>query len=185
MQSKDSKKLNKEKLFEILRKKANEFTQRLERYDRFQRSRHSLENATNWILAISAGTLLWLLGNFDKFTAPHITTNKSLFLLPALFLGASTIIFALVRGTLYLRQIGIDKALEDIQGLPNRLHLNIESKTEEELNEMVNRISNRSIKLWRKSHNLMSHTPPLFRAGLISYIAGLLLVIIYILIFVL
>ncbi len=178
-----AKKLSEEKLFELAQKKVGEFTQRLERYDRFQRSRHSLENATNWILAISVGTLLWLLGNFDKFTAQYITTNKSLFLLSALLLGASTIIFALARGALYLRQIGIDKALEDIQGLPDRLRLNIESKTKEELNEMVNRISDRSIKLWRKSHNLITHIPSLFKAGGILYIAGLSLVVTYILIF--
>ena len=176
--------MNKEKPLRLAQKKVDEFVQRLERYDRFLRSHRSLESATNWTLAISMGTLLWLLSSFDKFAVSNIIPNKSLFLLAVFFLGLSAIFFALVRAIMYLRQIAIDKALEDIQGLPDKVNLNKESKTEEELNKMIDRISNRSIELWGKAHNLICHTPSLIKLGWIFYIGGLVISGIYVTIFV-
>ncbi|MCK4476215.1 MAG: hypothetical protein KAU16_05760 [Methanophagales archaeon] len=176
--------MTEEKLYELAQKRVDEFIQRLERYDRFRRSHYSLESATNWMLAISVGTLFWLLGSFDKFAVSDVIPNKSLFLLAVFFLGLSTIFFTLVRAILYLRQIAIDKALEDIQGLPDRVNLNKENKTEEELNKMVDRIGIRSIELWGKAHNLICPTSPLIKLGLIFYIGGLVSSGIYITIFV-
>ena len=182
--------MNKEKPYGHAQKRVDDFIQHLERYDRFRRSHHSLESATNWMLAISVGTLLWLLGCFDKFTVSNVMLNKSfmpnksLFLLAVFFLGISTLFFALVRVILYLRQIAMDKALEDIQGLPDRVNLNKETKTEEETNKMVDRIGIRAIDLWVKAHNLICHTALLIKFGLIFYIGGLLISVIYITIFV-
>ena len=174
---------NREELFEIAREKASEFTKRLERYDRYGRSHKSLESTSNWVLAISAGTLLWSLGNVDKLTAFQLISDKILILFSVSFLGLSTLIFALVRLLFFLRQVGIDTALEGLEGLPDRVNLNIETKTEEELNEIIARISERSVKLWQTSHNLISHVPSLFKAGWIFYVLGLSIVVIYFAIF--
>ncbi len=176
--------MNEEKLLELLQKRVDEFIQHLEGYDRFPRSYHSLESAINWLLAISVGTLLWLLGSFYKFTVSNIMPNKSLFLLAVLCLGISTIFFAFVRAMLYLRQIALAKALENIRGVPDRVRLNMEIKTEEELKEMADRIGTDSIKVWGTAHNLICQTPPFIKLGLIYYIGGVVISVIYITIFV-
>lgn len=180
------------KELELARKEFNKLTtQRLERYDRWRRSRSTFENATNWLLAINIGTLFLLIGSFGKFVVSGVMPIKGLFLLSAFFLAFSVIAFAFCRGILYLREFGINKALEDIEGLPDRVDLKTKNKTKEEskemkeeLVEMVEGIFDRSGTLWRALHNLITYLPPLIISGLASYILGVLLLAVYILIFI-
>jgi hypothetical protein len=156
----------------------------LEQTDRWRRSKNSLENAINWLLAISVGTLIWFLNSYDKFTISNLLANKLLFLIATLGLGTSVIIFAILRGIYYFRQIGMDKAIENIESLPERMYLNRESKTIEEIKDMSERIVKNSIELYQKSHNIVGSASPLYKIGSIYYIVGLLTIIVYVLFFV-
>jgi len=131
-------------LEELSKKKLTSFTQRLAKYDRWRRLRSSIENATNWMLAINTGTLFFLVGSFGRFIVSDVMPNKPLFLVSAFLLGFSLVLLALFRAILYLRGFLSNKALEDIEGLPDRVHLNIERKTKEELKDLMERISKRS-----------------------------------------
>lgn len=174
------------------KQKVDEFTKRFKRYDRWRRSRRTLESAANWMLAINIGTLFLLVGSFGKFMVSNVMPLKPLFLLSALFLAFSTVALAFCRALLYLREFGMDKALEDFEGLPDRIHLKIgdktkreiESKTKEELKETVERIAKRSSELWVKAHNLITHISPLIISALVFYVLGILLLAIYIVIFI-
>jgi len=125
-----------------------------------------------------------LVGSFGKFIVSSVMPMKPLFLLSACFLGFSATILTFCRALLYLRQFGISKALEDIEGLPDRVQLNIKRKTEQELKEMVTRIATRSVVLWRLAHNLIVRLPPLIVSALVFYILGVLLLATYIVIFI-
>lgn len=172
-----------DELGEFLQTKTNDFTQRLKRYDRWRHSRRTIESATNWMLAINLGTLFLLVGSFGKFIVSNVIPIKPLFLVSAFLLGLSAIILAFFRALLYLRDFGINQALGDIQGLPDRVHLNIKRKTKKELMEMLERIGTRSIFLWRFAHNLIPRFLPLIVFGLVFYVLGVLLLAIYIVIF--
>ena len=168
----------------IDRDELNVFIQKLKRYDRYRLSHSTIEKTTNWIFAINVGTLLWFLGSFDKFLLVNILPNKTLFLITVLFLGISTVLFTLVKGILYLRQIAIDKAIESIEGLPDRVDLNKDTKTENELDLMIERISDRSLKLWHEGHNTITFAYSLIKYGLFCYIIGLELLTTYIIIYI-
>ena len=169
-----------------------EFIKHFKRYDRWRRSGHSLERATNWILAINIGTLFLLVGNFGKFVVSGAMPLKPLFLLSALFLGFSIVDLAFCRALLYLRELGMNMALERFEGLPERIQLKIgdktkkemESKTKEELEEMVEQITKSSSGLWVKAHNLMDRAFPLIISGLVFYVLGVLLLAIYVVTFI-
>lgn len=169
---------------ELSQKKINEFAQRLKRYDRWRHSRYSIENATNWMLAINIGTLFLLVGSFGKFIVSNVMPIKPLFLLSGFFLSFSAIVLAFCRALFYLRQFGINHAVEDIEGLPDRVRLNIKRKTKKELKEMVERISKRSVIIWGVAHNLIPRFLPLIVFALVFYVFGVLLLGIYIVIFI-
>ncbi|MBA7604260.1 hypothetical protein ES703_11379 [subsurface metagenome] len=178
---------SKEKMDELIKlaeEKNSEFAQRLEGYDRWRRSRRSIESATNWMLAINLGTLFLLVGSFGKFIVSDVMPIKPLFLLSAFFLGFSGITLAFFRAVLYLREFGVNKALEDLQGLPDRVRLNIETKTKEELKETVERIGKRSVVMWSSAHNLIPRFLPLIISGLAFYVLGVLLLAIYVVTFI-
>ena len=164
--------------------KFNAMIQKIERYDRFRRSRYSIEKTTNWIFAISAGTFLWLMGSFDKFVISNTMPNKVLYLTAVLFLGVSTVLFFLGKGILYMRQIVIDNTIESIEGLPDRAKLNRLHKTEEELDLMVERILNKKLESWGQWHNTITSTVTLIKYGLLFYIIGLVMLSTYIIIFI-
>ncbi|HEC65327.1 MAG TPA: hypothetical protein ENI23_08535 [bacterium] len=171
-------------LKELSKKKINQFTQRLERYDRWRRSKYSIEKATNWMLAINTGTLFLLVANLDKFVVSSVMPAKSLFLLSAFFLGFSVMVLAFFRAILYLREFVTNHALEDIEGLPDRARLNIKTKTKEEIKEMIERISKRSVIIWGAVHNLIPRFLPLIVFAVVSYVLGVLLLTIYVIIFI-
>ncbi len=171
-------------LKELSKKKINQFTQRLERYDRWRRSKYSIEKATNWMLAINTGTLFLLVASLDKFVVSSVMPAKSLFLLSAFFLGFSVMVLAFFRAILYLREFVTNHALEDIEGLPDRARLNIKTKTKEEIKEMIERISKRSVIIWGAVHNLIPRFLPLIVFAVVSYVLGVLLLTIYVIIFI-
>ena len=176
--------MDKEKKLKQFQEKINEFTQRLEGYDRFCKSYSALENIVNWLLAINIGTFLWFIDKFNNFKISNTLPNKMLFLTAIFLLGLASLCIGFIRTTLYLRQIGIAKALEDIWGLPNRIELNMDNKTAEELGEMIDQTFIRSIELWQKSHNLICHIGSLFEIWLALYFGGLTILCVYITVFI-
>ena len=178
---------SKEKMDEVdklLRTKIKDLSERLKRYDRWGRSRRSIESATNWMLAINLGTLFLLVGSLGKFIVSNVMPIKPLFLVSAFLLGLSAITLAFFRALLYLRDFGINQALDDVEGLPDRVRLNIKRKTKEELKKMVERIATRSVFIWQFAHNLIPRFLPLIIFGLVFYVFGVLLLATYIVIFI-
>jgi len=162
----------------------DKFIKHFKRYDRWRRSGHSLERATNWMLAINIGTLFLLVGNFGKFVVSGAMPLKPLFLLSALFLGFSIVDLAFCRALLYLRELGMNMALDRFEGLPERIQLKIGDKTKEELEEMVEQITKSSSGLWVKAHNVMDRAFPLIISGLVFYVLGVSLLAIYVVTFI-
>ena len=87
----------------------------------FEKSLGSFERFVNWGLAISVGTLLWFIGNFDKFTTRYVyhidnTTyllksslpNKYLFISSIVLLSFSAIVFVFFRVKLYYNSYKFD-----------------------------------------------------------------------------
>lgn len=91
----------------------------------FKRSRVVYHKISNWCVAISAGTLLWSIGNFDKFIikgADGVTEYvpyRSIYILFLGFFFASTAIFAFLRGYVYVHDY-YDKRLRDIADIEER-----------------------------------------------------------------
>lgn len=91
----------------------------------FKRSRRVYYKISNWCIAISAGTLLWSIGNFDKFiiTASDDVTEylpyRSIYILSLGFFFVSTAIFAFLRGYVYVHDY-YDMRLRDITDIEER-----------------------------------------------------------------
>jgi hypothetical protein len=91
----------------------------------FKRSRRVYHKISNWCIAISAGTLLWSIGNFDKFiikAADGVTEYmpyRSVYILFLGFFFASTAIFAFLRGYVYVHDY-YDMRLRDIMDIEER-----------------------------------------------------------------
>ncbi len=100
---------------------SKEVARLLEIKNPLEKSLASFERFVNWGLAVSAGTLLWFVGNFDKFTTRYINTvddssfviksalpNKWLFVLSMVLLFISAAIFAYFRIKLYYNSYKFD-----------------------------------------------------------------------------
>jgi len=76
----------------------------------FKRARRVYHRISNWCIVLSAGTLLWSMGNFDKFTvkaADGITDyipNRAVYILFLVLFFVSTVIFIFLRGYVYMRE---------------------------------------------------------------------------------
>ena len=79
----------------------------------FPKTSKSLYKLHNWLLIISAGTLLALVNGIDKFIIPgsKITPYKFLFLLSLCFIGLSMLLAGLAQYLLLSRQITIENYL--------------------------------------------------------------------------
>jgi len=79
----------------------------------------------NWFFAISVGTLLWILSNFDKFKVAGVSPMpyKNLYMLSIIFVGLSSIILANVLGRLYwsnfMTTIGFETYSRDLKNTLN------------------------------------------------------------------
>lgn len=99
----------------------------------FERARRVYHRISNWCIVISAGTLLWSMGNFDKFivkAADGVTDYIPYRLVYILFLSlffASTVIFIFLRGYVYVHDY-YDMRLRDITDIEER---HISSKSAE------------------------------------------------------
>lgn len=92
----------------------------------FKRARRAYNRISNWCIVISAGTLLWSMGNFEKFivkatgNVTEYMPNKEVYII---FLGLfflSTVIFTILRGYVSLRDY-YDMRLRDIMEIEERI----------------------------------------------------------------
>lgn len=78
-----------------------------------------------WFIAISAGTLLFILSNFDKFILEDGSMpNKLLYMESIVSVGFSTIFLVILKGKFFWHQnkiirtmFGINNSIEDMQGI--------------------------------------------------------------------
>ena len=97
----------------------------------FKRARRVYNRISNWCVAISAGTLLWSIGNFDKFIVKAGVTeyipHREIYILFLCLFFASTVIFTILRGYVYVHDY-YDMRLRDISDIEER---NFPSKSNE------------------------------------------------------
>jgi len=66
----------------------------------------SFERIVTWFLAITIGTLLWMLSNFDKFnlpnTSPPLMPHKDMYMLSIFFIALSSILLIIIQSILYI-----------------------------------------------------------------------------------
>jgi hypothetical protein len=91
----------------------------------FKRTRRVYHKISNWCIIISAGTLLWSMGNFDKFivkAADGVTNympHREVYILFLSFFFVSTVIFTFLRGYVYVHDY-YDMRLRDITDIEER-----------------------------------------------------------------
>ena len=76
-------------------KAAEDLATAMEKSDLHLRSRKIIESANNWMIAVSAGTLLWILTNFDKFQILH-GEEKTIFMKEPFIFISSIILTSLI-----------------------------------------------------------------------------------------
>jgi hypothetical protein len=66
----------------------------------------SFERIITWFLAITIGTLLWMLSNFDKFnlpdTSPPLMPHKDMYMLSIFLIALSSILLIIIQSILYI-----------------------------------------------------------------------------------
>jgi len=91
----------------------------------FGRTRQVYHRLANWCIVISAGTLLWSIGNFDKFIIKYpdgITgymPHKTLYITFLVLFIIATIIFTFLRGYVYVSEY-YDTRLREIKDISER-----------------------------------------------------------------
>lgn len=173
----------------------------------FEKSLASFERFINWGLAISTGTLLWFIGNFDKFTTKSIYQNESssfalksalpnkyIFIMSIIVLFASVLILSYFRVKQYYNSYKFDysrelfkasyKAIFDKQKLaksdPSQakaLLVNIEAESDEAYKRAIKAGS--WVGLVNEFIILEDRSKKYLTISVILYIIGLLLAIIF------
>lgn len=91
----------------------------------FRRTRRVFNKLDNWCIAISAGTLLWFVGNFNKFivkAADGVTEyipHREFYVLFLILFFLSTVIFVFMRGFWYVLDF-YDMRLRDLMDMNDR-----------------------------------------------------------------
>lgn len=79
----------------------------------------SFNRIITWFLAITIGTLLWVLSNFDKFnisdTSPPLMPNKEIYMLSIFLIALSSIFLIIIQCIFYLYQYEYAKAFASYQ----------------------------------------------------------------------
>ena len=95
------------KAFDEITKPLDSFPEQMNELNTI-RTLDSFNKITTWFLAISMGTLLWALSNFDKFripnTSPPIMPYKEIYTMSIILIGLSSIFLIIIQGILYLAQ---------------------------------------------------------------------------------
>lgn len=127
------------------------FIRKMGETDPFSRSYTIIVNSTNWMLAISTGTLLWFIGSFDKFMISYNSSNKILFFITIICFSISTILLFISRAVLYLRRFKIESAFDELQLFSQIIETEIE-------NENIDKLENNYIENLNKKMDVkMEH----------------------------
>ena len=113
--------MEKDKAYEKYQDLLEKLIDKLENVDRHKRAHVPIQSTINWLLALSVGTLLWLLSNLDTFKNEYSKIDEYTVLLSAILHSLSTLIFGMVRSFILLREIAINVALDSIQSIPDKI----------------------------------------------------------------
>lgn len=83
----------------------------------------AIENSINWAVAISLGSLLWIMGNFDKFRINGIFFNRDLFSIILALIGVSAISFIFLRSLLYISDVKQGAYLYGLSAIPKLIDI--------------------------------------------------------------
>ncbi|MCP4582255.1 MAG: hypothetical protein GY839_11620 [candidate division Zixibacteria bacterium] len=142
----------------------------------YPRTLKSIGNIINWNLAISSGTFLFLWGNLSNFVVSNKLPMKWIYIMTIIFIGFSVICFSVAHLLLLKRRLFLDNALEIIEN-----HLKEFKKEEPKPKSLPNGewLTNTIL-----SNKTFSCSDSLIRSGQFSYILGIVLAFIYLILFI-
>ena len=79
---------------------------------------YAVEKSINWAVAVSLGSLLWIMGNFDKFRINGIFFNRDLFSIILAIISVSAISFLFLRSLLYISGVKQGSYLYGLSATP-------------------------------------------------------------------
>lgn len=161
-----------EEKFSQLSEKIESMQRKLEAYDSSHYAVKSVEKMLNWFLAISVGLLIAIFSNLDKYKVENTVPAKPYLVIGMVLVMISTVAFAIIRFSYFIREASILKAKGELEKLRYKLENGDETITNdvEKLEKPIN--------LWIKGANLTSKTidPVKSAVGLlvfsVVYIAG-------------
>ena len=156
----------------------DKFIEYIQQTDHFRRSHKSIHSLINWLLAISAATMLWLVTSFDKFIQLDKLPFRYLYFMGIFFCGLSVIDFLLIKFLFFIREVGMDLGLDGMGKVLSRV---LDGLSEEKVKDQFET----QLNIWVRAHNLISNNRPIIfiRDGLILYLLSLLITVIYMLIY--
>lgn len=166
-----------------------ELADAFEGLDIYPRTKKVLNDTNNWILAVSAGSLLLILNNYKTFLLNYsgqgktfLLPEKCYFLVSVIFLILAVIVLGYNKIVLIRRDwkmsIAIDKLniLRDDILNPDNDEPDIEKYVDERIKE--------NYEFWREGHDMIVHRDKNLIIGIILCVIGLTLYVSYVLLFI-
>ena len=149
------------------------FSNSLEQTDRHRRSTKEIKNIINWMSAISAGSLIWLITNADKFIAlngrPYMValSDMPIYLFVNLLFCMSTLLLFTSFLLIHFRNYGLATLYDHLSdSIPSKIKLG-------SLNpELGHQRALDAAETWRIIHNISPHR--IIFMGVVTYILGLI-----------
>jgi len=165
-------------------KSAEELASAMEKSDKYLKSRKIIESINNWMIGVSAGTLLWIMANFDKFYLKSEGTkeffHKEVFISITLIILISLIFLMINRYRLDSRNYIMYGSIDSIQSLAQDvLECANVGATGDELADYCQKGTENAIQKWIRGHNLIDLSLPLLKSGVALYIIGIFSFVVY------
>ena len=143
--------------------------------ERSSRSAKSTETVSNWMLAVTVGTLLLFVNYIGRFSSAGTMPMKWLYLLALAVLTVSVICFGITRFLLLSRLVGMDRVLDSIEHVIKRL--NLETLEPQKLPTNIG-------DEWARFHNIIYVAFDIIRWGFLSYVVGFTLSTVYVFVYI-
>ena len=162
---------------------SQEFLDFLEDANRFKKSHIDLKAAINWLFAIAAAALLWMLNSFDKFKIGNTFPFKPLYITVIFTIGISVVFLGIARILLLMYEWSIRSVIQEIEYFPSKVKLFYDS--EEEISAKRKELFEEASKVFLDADNFVPLSFKLTCITLIIFLVGLALLTTYVILFLL
>ena len=162
-----------------LEKAKEELADALEKNDTYGRTKKVLNDANNWILAASAGTLILILNNYKLFLLNY-HTQENIYQLPGKYYFISSIIILIVsviilgynKILLIKRDWIMNMSIDSLSILRDEI-LDPENKTND-IEAYTNKSITEIYESWHAGHEIIVNRDKTLIAGIFIYIIGII-----------